>query len=145
LGKLAAIWIKRMHRGPMDARSSAKLIPGTGFEHNADRGGRRQVTLLEAERWAQMMSALNSDLDPSTRRANLLVEGIDLAGSRGKTLRVGNCTIRIRGETRPCERMEEALPGLRQTMSAPWYGGAYGDVVKGGSISIGDEVEWADE
>jgi MOSC domain-containing protein YiiM len=142
MGTLTAIWIKRMHRGPMDPGLSAKLIPGEGLEGNADRGGRRQVTLLEAERWAEMMSQLNADLDASTRRANLLVEGIDLTESRGKILRVGTCTIQIRGETRPCEQMDEALPGLRRVMSAPWYGGAYGEVLDGGTITVGDEVIW---
>jgi MOSC domain-containing protein YiiM len=126
----------------MDSRDSAVLLAGHGLEGSADQGGKRQVTILEAERWAQMIAGLRSDLDPSARRANLLVEGIDLAESRGKVLRIAQCTIRILGETRPCERMDEALPGLRERMASPWYGGAYGQIVIGGSIAVGDAVAW---
>lgn len=143
MGKLLSIWVKRMHRGPMDRRASAVLVEGGGLQGNADQGGRRQVTLLESERWAEMMADLGSDLDPGARRANLLVEGIGLEDSRDKILRVGRCTIRLVGETRPCEQMEEALPGLQARMSAPWAGGAYGQVLTGGRIDVGDEVEWA--
>jgi len=129
----------------MDPRESAVLVAGAGLEGNANQGGRRQVTLLEAERWAEMMADLGSNLGASTRRANLLVEGISLSDSVGKLLAVGPCVIRLLGETRPCERMEQALAGLQARMSAPWYGGAYGEVVTGGSIRVGDDVNWADE
>ncbi len=145
VGSLVRIWVKRAHRGPMDLRDSAVLVAGRGLEGSADQGGKRQVTILEAERWAQMIADLRSDLDPSARRANLLVEGIDLAESRGKVLRIGQCTIRIVGETRPCERMDEALPGLRARMQSPWYGGAYGQIVIGGPIAVGDAVAWFTE
>jgi len=129
----------------MDSRESGTLVAGAGLQGSADQGGRRQVTLIELERWQQMMTELRSDFDPSARRANLMVEGIDLTESRGKLLAVGPCMIRIHGETRPCERMEQALPGLRASMSAPWNGGAYGEIVIGGVIRVGDEVRWVEE
>ncbi|HXK61019.1 MAG TPA: sulfurase [Acidobacteriota bacterium] len=144
MGRLVRIWVKRAHYGPMDAQDAGVLIEGSGLQGNANQGGRRQITLLEVERWAKVMTQLASDLSPSTRRANLLVEGIDLADSRGRILEIGPCRIRINGETRPCERMEQALPGLREALSAPWNGGAYGEITVGGPIAIGDEVKWAD-
>ena len=53
-------------------------------------------------------------------------------------------TIRINGETRPCEQMEEAHPGLRAVMSEPWGGGAYGEVITPGVVRTGDTVSWAE-
>ena len=141
-GRLERIWIKRAKRGPMDPALEATLEAGRGLAGNANRGGRRQVTIIEREAWDRQMAALGGDLDPSARRANLLVSGCPLARMRGRILRVGECRIAIRGETRPCERMDEALPGLRGAMDADWGGGAFGEVLDGGTIRVGDVVYW---
>ncbi len=143
-GRLEAIWRKRAHRGPMDPLNEATLEAGRGITGDANSGGRRQVTIIERERWDSHMAALGAKLDPSTRRANLMVSGLALESSRGRTLRIGPSRIRIFGETKPCEQMEEALTGLRRTMYDNWGGGAFGEVIEGGVITIGDEVAWED-
>ncbi|MEP0548064.1 MAG: MOSC domain-containing protein [Rhodothermales bacterium] len=143
-GVLRSIWVKRMKRGPMDPASSADLVAGRGIVGNADQGRRRQVTLIEEEVWADLMERLGGALDPSARRANLMVRGVRLADSRGRVLRVGACRIRIFGETKPCERMDEVLPGLKDLMFPDWRGGAFGEVLDDGRIAVGDPVRWAD-
>ncbi|MGQ0640446.1 MAG: MOSC domain-containing protein [Gemmatimonadaceae bacterium] len=128
----------------MDPVSAATLEPGRGLVGNANQGGRRQVTIIERERWEAHMTSLGGSLDPKARRANLMIAGVPLATSRGRTLRIGTSRIRIYGETKPCERMEAALPGLRATMYDNWGGGAFGEVIEGGQIAIGDDVAWDD-
>ena len=144
-GRLERIWIKRNKRGPMDGASEATLDAGRGIAGNANRGGRRQVTIIERELWERHMATLHASLDPSARRANLMVSGCSLANMRGRVLRIGTCRIAIRGETRPCERMDEALPGLRRVMESDWGGGAFGEVMDDGIIRVGDRVSWEEE
>jgi MOSC domain-containing protein YiiM len=141
-GRLEAIWIKRAHRGSMDQVSTGNLVAGRGLVGNADRGRRRQLTVIEQEAWERLMRELDGSISPAARRANLMVSGVRLVESRDRVLRVGACRLRIGGETRPCEHMDEALPGLRSAMRVDWGGGVFGEVLGDGEIVVGDVVEW---
>lgn len=126
----------------MDAADRAELVAGRGLKGDATQGGRRQVTLLSLDRWRERTAALPGPPDPAIRRANLLVEGVDLDHSRGRILCVGEARIRIFGETRPCRQMDEACPGLQAALDPAWAGGAFGEVVDGGAIAVGGPVTW---
>jgi hypothetical protein len=87
----------------MDARVTATLEAGRGLAGNADRGGRRQVTLLAQERWADLMQQVGVSLGPDARRAKP-----DSLGNRSDTrdafcgrrrLRIGGkASLRADGE-----------------------------------------------
>jgi MOSC domain-containing protein YiiM len=142
MGRLEAIWVKRAQRGPMDAAAEATVVAGRGIVGNADQGRKRQVTLIEREVWDRLMSELDASVDPSARRANLMVSGVPLEGARNRVLRVGVCRVLIHGHTRPCERMDEAYPGLRTAMMEGWGGGAFGEILDDGTIRVGDPVSF---
>ena len=141
-GVLEAIWKKRAHGGPMDPAREGRLVAGQGLDGNADQGGRRQVTLIEAEVWEALSREFGRPIDPAFRRANLLVRGIALKETKDRVLCIGSSRIRIRGETRPCELMDQAVSGLRAALSPDWRAGAYGEVLVGGPIAVGDPVAW---
>ena len=142
MANLHQIWIKRAHGGKMDGADRATLVAGRGIVGNANQGGTRQVTLMDQERWQDLMDRFGADLDTNARRANLVIDGLDLFDSRGRTLRIGATRLLVHGETRPCERMDEALPGLQSAMRERWGGGVFAEVVEGGEISVGDDVDW---
>jgi MOSC domain-containing protein YiiM len=143
-GRIEKIWVKRAHRGPMDSHEEAELVAGRGVRGSANQGGRRQVTIVDADRWEAICASLGVTVDPAKRRANLLVRGVDLRATRGQLLRVGASLLRILGETKPCERMDEAQPGLQEALYADWGGGAFAEVVEGGVVRVGDEVEFVE-
>lgn len=144
-GKVEAIWIKRRKRGEMAPAQFAILRAGRGIAGNADQGGKRQVTIISSEVWQERTRMLRASLSPSARRANVLVSGINLENSTGRILRLGQVRLRIGGETRPCQRMDEAWPGLKNALAPAWGGGAYGEVLDNGEIEIGDSVFWEEE
>lgn len=142
MGRLAAIWVKRAHGGRMDAATAAALVAGKGLRGDATQGGRRQVTLMSLDRWRALTAYLPGPPDPAIRRANLLIEGLDLEDVRGRVLRIGEARIRIFGETRPCHQMDEACAGLQAALSPPWGGGAFGEVIGDGEVAVGAPVDW---
>ena len=141
-GKLLAIWARKEWGGEMRSLDEANLVESKGLTEDVSFGGRRQVTIIEQEAWTAVMNELKSDLPPETRRANLLVSGINLEETRGRILIIGDCRLQITGETKPCAAMDEKLPGLRKALKPNWNGGAFGKVLVGGKIFVGDKVGW---
>jgi MOSC domain-containing protein YiiM len=141
-GEIVDIWIKRAHGGVMDRVQQADAIAGRGLAGNADRSRRRQITIIDEAAWHEAAAETGHDVDPSKRRANVMLRGLPLPDSRGKLLRLGECLVRILGETRPCEQMEDAQAGLREALSPNWRAGVFGEIVEGGAIRIGDRAEF---
>ena len=144
-GRLRAIYLKRFKKGPMDPRETATLVAGRGVAGNANQGGRRQVILLAEEGWAEAIAELGVDLDPATRRGNLLLSGIDLEKTRERILRIGPARLRIWTECTPCYQMDQAHSGLKEALRPHWRAGACAEVIEGGEIRVGDEAVWEED
>ena len=140
--QVVTIWLKRFKGGPMDRVLFAEAVPGRGLAGNANQGGKRQITLIDETRWADACRELGIDVDPSARRANVMLRGIDLLNSHGRSLRIGPAVVHIHNMTRPCEQMDDAQQGLRDALRPEWRAGAYGEIVEGGVIRVGDTAEW---
>ena len=141
MGRLEAIWLKRAHRGPMDEVPEATLVKDKGLVGDVTTSRRRQITVIEREAWDAAMKQLGGNASPVGRRANLMVSGVKLADTRGQILTIGGVRLAIGGETTPCERMDEYLPGLRAAMKPDWRGGVFAQVLDDGIVTVGDRVE----
>jgi len=144
-GRIERIWIKRAKGGPMDATSRAQAVAGRGLAGNADQGGRRQVTIIEHDVWDRLRAEFDARVEPAMRRANVLVSGVALRETRGRILQLGPVRVRVLGETRPCEQMDDAVPGLRRALQPEWRGGVFGEFLDDGEIAVGDAVRWQEE
>lgn len=123
---------------------AASRIEASGLAGESRPGTKRQITVLAAEDWAEACAVVGEDLPWITRRANLLVEGMALAETVGRRLRVGEALLEVTAETDPCERMEQFCRGLRAALEPGWRGGASCRVVETGAIRVGDPVAFED-
>ena len=148
--RLLAIAVRRRSRGAMlELPRAAVTAEGGVADDFRGHPGRRQVTVLSLEAWrAACAQAGRPELPWTARRANLLVTGIDLAAinraaadAAGRLLRVGAVELEVTGETAPCERMEEACPGLRAALAVGGRGGVTCRVLRGGELAAGDAVQ----
>ena len=143
-GRLVGIARRGERRAPMQevAEGSISLAAGLAGDCKGGKFPLRQITVLAREAWQTVAAAIGDpDLPWTVRRANLLVEGVELPRAKGGILRVGTVRLEVTGQTHPCVRMEEARAGLLKALARDWRGGVTCRVLSGGQIALGDEVE----
>jgi MOSC domain-containing protein YiiM len=139
-GTLRGIAVRGASRAPMQERQEVKVTIEQGIREDYRGSGLRQVTFISVEQWQETIKELDVDLPWHTRRANLLIEGIDLPDTVGEQIRIGDCLFTIYGETEPCQRMEELQAGLQQALKPDLRAGVWGKVVEGGTLRVGESV-----
>ena len=142
MSQLMSIAIKYKKKGAMQVFESVQITKKYGVANDfRGKPGKRQVTVLSYHAWSKTCVELNSPLSWLTRRANLLVDELDLYQTTGKAIAIGKVRLLITGETDPCARMDESHPGLFNALLTNWRGGVCCQVVEEGEISINDTVE----
>lgn len=143
MGKLLNIATRTRKRSPMDTHSTISISfeKGVGADSRGMIKGNRQVTVLSIESWKEALATIDSDADWTTRRANLLIEGIDLEHSDNKILTIGNVQLEIKGILDPCGRMDEQVSGLTDALKPRWRGGVKCKILNEGDINCGDIVK----
>lgn len=147
-GHLIGIARRPRPRAPMELIDRVSIASGGGLDgdHKGLKFPRRGVTLLALEAWRAALDDLTDLAGPvpqpwTTRRANLLVEGIALPAVRGAMIRVGSVLLEVTAETYPCRRMEEANAGLLRALAKDARGGVTCRVLEGGHVRCGDVVD----
>jgi MOSC domain-containing protein YiiM len=144
-GTVEWIGIRPARKGPLTVVESvdARADHGLAGDHYAKAGGKRQVTLIQAEHLNAIASMLGIDMvDPGSVRRNIVVRGVNLLALKDKHFSIGSATLAFTGLCHPCSRMETALgPGGYNALRG--HGGITARVMHDGIIKIGDAVNVA--
>jgi MOSC domain-containing protein YiiM len=142
MGNVIGIARREKLRAEMETIDSVYVDEKTGLSGDI-RGTalKRQVTLLSAKAWSEVCHELEADLPWTTRRANILIENIDFHQDTDYKIQIGEVLLLVTRQTDPCSRMDEQYNGLTNALMSNWRGGVCCSVVRGGDISLGDEVK----
>jgi MOSC domain-containing protein YiiM len=148
-GRLVAIYTAGEAGGPMQGRDAVRAVVGVGIDgdryaakegtFSQTRGTGREVTLVEREAVAGARKEYGIELDESETRRNLVTEGVPLNHLVGRTFRVGEVVLRGVRLNEPCAHLEKLTrSGVRKALVH--RGGLRADIVRGGTLRVGDPV-----
>ncbi len=140
-GTIRAIAYRPTSGEPMREITECVVAERKGLALEDRNHGKREVTFLSQEAWIDACRDAGGDIPWTTRRANFLVSRIDLAACIGKAIVIGNVRVWIHGETKPCQLMDDQIPGLRRAMKPGLRGGVHGQITSGGLIRVGDTAK----
>ena len=143
-GELTGIAVRSKSRAPMQECLVAEASIDNGVAGDFRGTGKRPVTLMSEELWAEVEAELGMPLQWTLRRINLLIRGLDFSALHGCALEIGSAQLIVRGTTPPCGRMDEQVPGLTKALDSDDRGGLWATVTRPSTIQIGDRVEIID-
>jgi MOSC domain-containing protein YiiM len=135
-----AIAVRTGPRAAMKEITEATAAKDGGLSGDLASKPDRGITFLAGRQWNAVMRELGADLPWHTRRANVLIDADALGHLIGRTIRIGDVTVLVRKETRPCDLMDTFQPGLQAALRPDGRAGVHGRVLSGGSFRVGDEV-----
>ena len=144
-GRLEWIGLRPARRAALEPVAEAEVLTDkhlAGDHASAKPGGKRQITLIQAEHLAAVAGFLGlpAPVAPGRLRRNLVVSGLNLLAIKGRQVQIGDeVVLDVTGECHPCSRMEEELgPGGYNAMRG--HGGLTAHIAQGGTIRVGDAV-----
>lgn len=112
-----------------------------GDKAGARPGGKRQVTLIQAEYLPFIQTLLGQTaLSFADLRRNIAVSGINLNALKDQIIQVGSARFEVTGFCHPCKRLEENL-GYGTFNALRGHGGITAKVIQEGRISLGDSLQ----
>lgn len=142
MGRVLGIARRAAKRADMETLESTVIGTASGVAGDSrGKPGDRQITLLSSDAWKAACAAVGRELPWTTRRANILVDGVTLPRAAGSLIEIGSARLEVTMETAPCSRMDEQCDGLRQALMPDWRGGVCCRVIDGGEIRIGSPVK----
>ena len=137
-GAVEGIFFGAVDEGPLEAADEVQVKTGAGIE--GDRYGHKDITLFEAEAIEGLKEDSGIELKPSEIRRNVMTRGIALNDLLGHRIRVGEVEAVVTELCHPCSHLQQLTqPGVLRGLTN--RGGLNADVISGGAIRVGDEIE----
>ena len=150
-GTVVGIHIAPRAEEPTHAVEAASVVAGRGIEgdryfraegdgtfHEPGKEG-QDLTLIEGEAIEGLARDTGIELGPGEARRNVITRGVALNDLVERRFRVGEVEAVGRRLCDPCSHLEKLTqPGVLKGLVD--RGGLRADVVRGGSIRVGDEV-----
>ena len=142
------IWIgvRPEHGAPLQPLTEARVIAGLGLEGdvgaNGRSGGKRQVTLIQAEHLPVIAAFTRQNpVTPEQVRRNLVISGVNLLSLVKLRFRIGHDVVLVgTGPCAPCSSVG-GCPSCRSGFQAMrGHGGITASVERGGILRVGDEL-----
>jgi MOSC domain-containing protein YiiM len=134
----------------MVARESVRCLAGRGVEGDRYCTGRGyyapfdvcQVTFVASEALEAIREKHGIDLTDGRHRRNVELRGVDVHDLVGQRFRVGEATFEGTRPRPPCAHVEAVADeaGVARALGEG-RGGVCADVLDGGTLAVGDEVE----
>jgi MOSC domain-containing protein YiiM len=142
-GRVEGIFIGRKYEVP-EPVERVRAVAGRGLEGNRyffdEAPPGRALTLIAAEAIEAMAAETGVEITAAESRRNVLTRGIDVNGLVGVRFRVGDVECLGVELCEPCKTLESLTkPGVIKGLVH--RGGLNADIVSGGEIAVGDEVE----
>ncbi len=148
-GQLVGIYTALDSAEPLHGNDELRATAGVGLDgdryaaktgtYSARGGPGRAVTLVEREVIAAVNAECDVELAEHETRRNLVTEGVPLHHLVGKTFRIGEVVLVGVRSCPPCAHLEKLTrEGVRAGLEN--RGGLRADIVRGGTLRLGDEI-----
>jgi len=156
-GQLLAIQVAAAAAAPMQPLDEVEAAPGKGLvgdryaacngKYSPDDAGnvlpKREVTLIEAETLAAVANETGSKFSHADTRRNLLTDGVPLNHLVGKSFSIGEVELRGVELCEPCSYLESMHRGIMKPLIH--RGGLRAQVIRGGTLRVGDTIRYLSE
>jgi MOSC domain-containing protein YiiM len=138
-GRVEWIGVRPARHVPVEPMAEVLATDG-GLLGDHYGGGKREVTLIQAEHLAAVASLMGVPrVGPALVRRNIVIAGINLVALKDRRFRIGEALLAYSGPCHPCSRMEEAL-GAGGYNAMRGHGGITARVLERGTLRVGDAV-----
>ncbi|SEO81533.1 MOSC domain-containing protein [Halogranum amylolyticum] len=152
-GRVETVFVAPEGSAPMEELESVEAVEGglAGDRYQTGEGYYSpfdvcEVTLVAAEAIEEIREEFDIDLTDGRHRRNVVTRGVDLYDLLETTFRVGDATFRGTRPRPPCAHVEEVADEERVMRALKdRRGGICADVVTGGAVRVGDEIEVVEE